>query len=83
MDKIEGTERNSGAGPEEQLSRYIAMELAGRGDRGGAGRILNAARQRSDYTAGYFMAAQTLANEARIPEAIEQLKAASQAPKFR
>ena len=28
-----------------------------------------------DYTAGYFMAAQTLANAGRTPEAIERLKA--------
>jgi predicted Zn-dependent protease len=50
------------------------MELAGRGETEAAlEEFSTLVANDPDYTAGYFMAAQTLANEARIPEAIEQL----------
>ncbi len=62
--------------PKNSFARYgIAMELAGRGE-------IEAALQEFDtllandpeYTAGYYMSAQTLSKAGRTAEAIERLK---------
>ncbi len=62
--------------PKNSFARYgIAMELAGRGE-------VEAALQEFDtllandpeYTAGYYMSAQTLSKAGRTAEAIERLK---------
>jgi tetratricopeptide (TPR) repeat protein len=77
MDKIEGLKEILVLDPKNSFARYgIAMELAGRGETEAAlAEFSTLLANDPDYTAGYFMSAQTLANEARIPEAIEQLKA--------
>jgi len=52
------------------------MELAGRGEISAAlDEFDTLLKNDPDYTAGYFMAAQTLAKENRNAEAIERLKA--------
>jgi predicted Zn-dependent protease len=52
------------------------MELAGRGETAAAvSEFDTLLANDTDYTAGYFMAAQTLANAGRTAEAIERLKA--------
>ena len=54
------------------------MELAGRGETAAAvSEFDTLLANDTDYTAGYFMAAQTLANAGRTAEAIERLKAGS------
>jgi len=75
MDKLEGLKEILSLDPGNSFARYgIAMELAGRGETEAAlAEFATLLANDPDYTAGYFMAAQTLANEARIPEAIEQL----------
>jgi predicted Zn-dependent protease len=75
MDKLEGLKEILSQDPGNSFARYgIAMELAGRGETEAAlEEFSTLVANDPDYTAGYFMAAQTLANEARIPEAIEQL----------
>ncbi|MFP5276249.1 MAG: tetratricopeptide repeat protein [Acidobacteriota bacterium] len=76
MDKIAGLKEILALDPKNSFARYgIAMELAARGE-------IAAALQEFDtllandpeYTAGYFMAAQTLAGAGRTGEAIERLK---------
>jgi len=69
------TEKILSQDPGNSFARYgIAMELAGRGETEAAlAEFATLLANDPDYTAGYFMAAQTLANEARIPEAIGQL----------
>lgn len=62
--------------PNDAFARYgLAMEFANAGDAEGAlthfQRLLAA---HPDYTAGYFMAAQTLAKAGRIGEARQRLK---------
>jgi len=61
--------------PTNALARYgLAMEFAGRGETEGAlqefGRLV---ADHPDYTAGYFMAAQTLAKAGREADAKQQL----------
>lgn len=61
--------------PADAFARYgLAMEYAGRGDTEASlaefGRLLN---HHPDYTAGYFMAAQTLAKANRNGEAKARL----------
>lgn len=52
------------------------MELANRGDVNGALAEFDALLENNpDYTAGYFMSAQTLAGAGRKQEAIERLRA--------
>jgi thioredoxin-like negative regulator of GroEL len=54
----------------------LPMELAGRGETEAAlSEFTSLLENDGNYTAGYFMAAQTLANAGRTPEAIERLKA--------
>jgi predicted Zn-dependent protease len=75
-DKIAGLREILALDAKNSFARYgIAMELATRGE------IVEALKEfdtlladHPDYTAGYFMAAQTLANAGRTPEAIQRLK---------
>ena len=77
MDKLAGLKEILAMDPNNSFARYgLAMELAGRGETDAAlGEFSTLVTNDPNYTAGYFMAAQTLANEARIPEAIERLNA--------
>ncbi len=63
--------------PRNSFARYgLAMELAGRGEIEAAlSEFATLLEQNPDYTAGYFMSAQTLAKAERTAEAIERLKA--------
>jgi len=76
MDKIEGLNEILTMDPRNSFARYgLAMELAGRGEIEGA--LAQFARLLEDnpgYTAGYFMAAQTLASAGRTAEAIARLR---------
>ncbi len=76
MDKLAGLREILVLDPKNSFARYgIAMELAARGDIEGALREFDTLLANDpDYTAGYFMAAQTLANAARRPEAIQRLR---------
>jgi len=77
MDKIAGLKEILQLDPKNSFARYgLAMELAGRGEIDAAVGEFDALLENDPgYTAGYFMAAQTLANAGRIAEAIERLKA--------
>ncbi len=77
MNKIAGLKEILALDPKNSFARYgIAMEMAGRGEIDAAlaefGVLLECD---PEYTAGYFMAAQTLAGAGRTAEAIEKLKA--------
>ena len=77
MDKIAGLKEILALDPKNSFARYgIAVELASRGEVDAAmaefDKLLSID---PDYTAGYFMSAQTLAKAMRIPEAMERLKA--------
>ena len=77
LDKIAGLREILALDPKNSFARYgVAMELAGRGETEEA--LKEFATLLSidpDYTAGYFMAAQTLVNAGRTVEAIDRLKA--------
>jgi predicted Zn-dependent protease len=77
MDKIAGLKEILALDPKNSFARYgIAVELANRGDVGAAvGEFDQLLTADPDYTAGYFMAAQTLSKAGRTAEAIERLKA--------
>ena len=77
MDKIAGLKEILALDPKNSFARYgIAMELANRGDVAGAlDEFYALLANDPDYTAGYFMSAQTLANSGRTAEAVERLKA--------
>ena len=77
MDKISGLKEILALDPKNSFARYgIAMELAKRGDTAAAIKEFDALLAHdADYTAGYFMAAQTLTAAGRNQEAIERLKA--------
>jgi predicted Zn-dependent protease len=77
MDKIAGLKEILALDPKNSFARYgLAMELAGSGDTEAAlAEFSTLLANDPDYTAGYFMAAQTLAKAGRTPEAIERLKA--------
>ena len=77
MDKLEGLKEILALDPKNSFARYgIAMELAGRGETDAAMAEFNILiANDADYTAGYFMSAQTLANAGRTAEAVERLKA--------
>ena len=77
MDKIAGLREILALDPGNSFARYgVAMELASRGET-----ILAIAEfdqllaNDPDYTAGYFMSAQTLASAGRKLQAIEWLRA--------
>ena len=77
MDKIASLKEILAQDPKNSFARYgIAMELAARGDTDAAlAEFSTLLANDPNYTAAYFMAAQTLANVGRNPEAIERLKA--------
>jgi len=77
MDKIAGLKEILVLDPRNSFARYgIAMELANRGDVVASLAEFDALLANDpDYTAGYFMSAQTLAGAGRKSEAIERLKA--------
>jgi predicted Zn-dependent protease len=77
MDKIAGLKEILALDEKNSFARYgIAMELASRGDTVEALKEFDTLLANDpDYTAGYFMSAQTLANAGRTPEAIGRLKA--------
>jgi predicted Zn-dependent protease len=76
MDKIAGLREILALDAKNSFARYgIAMELAARGDTDEALKEFDTLlTDDPDYTAGYFMSAQTLANAGRKSEAIERLK---------
>jgi predicted Zn-dependent protease len=77
MDKVAGLKEILSMDPKNSFARYgLAMELAGRGETDAAlGEFSTLLSNDPDYTAAYFMAAQTLATAGRTPEAIERLQA--------
>ncbi len=77
MDKIAGLREILALDPKNSFARYgIAMELARQGQIDDALREFDTLLASDpDYTAGYFMAAQTLANAGQKPAAIERLRA--------
>jgi len=77
MDKTAGLKEILVLDPRNSFARYgLAMELASRGDVAAALAEFDTLLVNDpDYTAGYFMSAQTLAAAGRRPEAMERLKA--------
>lgn len=77
MDKIAGLKEILALDPKNSFARYgLAMELAGRGETAEAMQEFDTLLANDpDYTAAYFMAAQTLAKTGQTPGAIERLKA--------
>jgi predicted Zn-dependent protease len=76
-DKIAGLKEILALDPKNSFARYgIAMELVNRGETAAALAEFDILLKNDpDYTAGYFMAAQTLSGAGRTAEAIERLKA--------
>jgi predicted Zn-dependent protease len=76
MNKIAGLREILAVEPKNSFARYgLAMELASRGETAAALVEFDTLLANDpDYTAGYFMAAQTLAGAGKKPEAIERLK---------
>jgi predicted Zn-dependent protease len=76
MDKIAGLKEILALDPKNSFARYgIAMELAARGETEAALNEFDALLANDpDYTAGYFMGAQTLANVGRATEAVQRLR---------
>lgn len=77
MDKTAGLKEILVLNPKNSFARYgIAMELASRGETAAALQEFDTLLANDpEYTAGYFMAAQTLVGAGRTSEAIERLKA--------
>ena len=77
MDKLAGLREILALDPKNSFARYgIAMELANQGETNAAiSEFDTLLASDPDYTAGYFMSAQTLAGAGRKPEAIERLRA--------
>jgi predicted Zn-dependent protease len=77
MDKIAGLKEILALDPKNSFARYgLAMELSKTGDTvASLTEFDTLLADDPDYTAGYFMAAQTLASAGRTPEAIARLKA--------
>jgi len=77
MDKIAGLKEILAQDSKNTLARYgLAMALAAQGETDAAlAEFSTLLGNDPNYTAAYFMAAQTLANGGRTPEAIERLKA--------
>ncbi|HEY6490801.1 MAG: tetratricopeptide repeat protein [Terracidiphilus sp.] len=75
-DKIAGLKEILALDAKNSFARYgIAMELANRGDTEEALKEFDALLANDpDYTAAYFMSAQTLSNAGRKEEAIARLK---------
>jgi predicted Zn-dependent protease len=76
MDKIEALKEILALDPKNSFARYgIAMELVGRGETEAAlDEYSTLLANDPDYTAGYFMSAQTLSAAGRTAEAVERLK---------
>jgi predicted TPR repeat methyltransferase len=76
MDKLQGLREILALDPKNSFARYgVAMELAGRGETDAALKEYDTLLTLNpDYTAGYFMSAQTLSASGRTQEAIERLK---------
>jgi predicted Zn-dependent protease len=76
MDKISGLREILAQDPKNSFARYgIAMELVNRGETKEAlAEFDTLLANDPNYTAGYFMAAQTLSSLGRTPEAKEKLK---------
>ncbi len=77
MDKIAGLKEILALDAKNSFARYgLAMELANQGETAAALEEFDTLLAGDPgYTAGYFMAAQTLAEAGRTAEAIERLKA--------
>jgi predicted Zn-dependent protease len=77
MDKVAGLREILALDPKNSFARYgIAMELANQGETNAAiSEFDTLLAADPDYTAGYFMSAQTLVGAGRKPEAIERLRA--------
>jgi predicted Zn-dependent protease len=77
MDKLAGLREILALDAKNSFARYgVAMELAGRGETVAAlDEFDTLLANDPDYTAGYFMAAQTLSAAGRTAEAVERLKA--------
>jgi predicted Zn-dependent protease len=75
-DKIAGLKEILALDPKNSFARYgIAVELANRGEVDASVAEFNQLLDNDpDYTAGYFMAAQTLAKAGRAPEAVGRLR---------
>jgi thioredoxin-like negative regulator of GroEL len=75
MDKVAGLKEVLEQDPKNAFARYgLAMEYAGRGETEAAlGEFGQLLQDHPDYTAGYFMAAQTLAKARRNAEAKQKL----------
>jgi predicted Zn-dependent protease len=76
MDKLAGLREILALDPKNSFARYgIAMELANQGETNAAISEFDALLAADpDYTAGYFMSAQTLVGAGRKLEGIERLK---------
>jgi predicted Zn-dependent protease len=77
MDKLAGLREILALDAKNSFARYgVAMELAGRGETAAALEEFDTLLKNDpDYTAGYFMAAQTLVKAGRKDEAAERLTA--------
>jgi predicted Zn-dependent protease len=77
MDKLAGLREILALDAKNSFARYgVAMELAGRGETADALMEFDTLlKDDPEYTAGYFMAAQTLTKAGRNAEAAERLKA--------
>ena len=77
MDKVAGLKEILEQNAKNSFARYgLAMELANRGETAAAlDEFDTLLANDPSYTAGYFMAAQTLVKAGRSAEAIERLKA--------
>jgi len=77
MDKIAALREILALDARNSFARYgVAMELAGRGETTEALEEFDTLLKNDpDYTAGYFMAAQTLAKAGRTAQAAERLRA--------
>ncbi len=76
MDKIARLKEILALDPKNSFARYgIAMELAGRGETDAALKEFDALLANDpEYTAGYYMSAQTLSRAGRTADAVERLK---------
>ena len=76
MDKIARLKEILALDPKNSFARYgIAMELAARGETDAALKEFDALLAHDpEYTAGYYMSAQTLSRAGRMADAIERLK---------
>jgi predicted Zn-dependent protease len=75
MDKVAMLNEILEQNPTDPFARYgLAMEYAGRGETETAlAEFARLLEEHPDYTAGYFMAAQTLAKQERLDEARTRL----------